>query len=45
MDPTMLWEPYGLICLSISYRGRAGPLAWQVVEHGSAQVAFGGYRP
>ena len=41
----MLWDRYGLIGLSVIYRGRAVPLAWQVVEHGSAQVAFSVYRP
>ena len=45
LDTTLLWDRYGLICLSVIYRGRAVPLAWQVVEHGSAQVAFSVYRP
>jgi hypothetical protein len=45
LDTTLLWDRYCLICLSVIYRGRAVPLAWQVVEHGSAQVAFGVYRP
>lgn len=40
----MLWDQYCMIRLSVIYRGRAVPLAWQVVEHRSAQVAFRVYR-
>lgn len=45
LDTTMLWDQYCLICLSVIYRGRAVPVVWQVVEHGSAQVAFSVYWP
>jgi hypothetical protein len=44
LDTTLLWNHYCMIRLSVIYRGRAVPLAWQVVEHHSAQVAFGVYR-
>src|SRR5512143_1823188 len=44
LDTTMLWDQDGMIRLRVLYRGRAVPLAWQVVEHRSAQVAFRVYR-
>src|SRR5437763_15891898 len=40
----MLWNTYCLIRLSVIYRGRAVPLVWCVLEHGSAQVGFETYR-
>ena len=40
----MLWKTYCLIRLSVIYRGRAVPLVWCVLEHGSAQVGFETYR-
>jgi GNAT superfamily N-acetyltransferase len=36
----MLWNTYCLIRLSVIYRGRAVPLVWCVLQHGSAQVVF-----
>jgi len=44
LDPSMLWNTYCLIRLSVSYRGRAVPLVWCVLQHGSAQVAFKVYQ-
>jgi hypothetical protein len=44
LDTSMLWHTYCLIRLSGIYRGRAVPLVWCVLEHGSAQVAFAVYR-
>ena len=44
LDTTMLWDQYCMIRLSVIYRGRAVPLAWRVIEHRSAQVAFRVYR-
>ena len=44
LDTSMLWNTYCLIRLSVIYRGRAVPLVWCVLEHGSAQVAFAVYR-
>jgi len=39
-DTSMLWNTYCLIRLSVIYRGRAVPLVWRVLEHGSAAVSF-----
>jgi Transposase DDE domain len=44
LDPSMLWNTYCLIRLSVIYRGRAVPLVWCVLQHGSAQVGFEAYR-
>jgi hypothetical protein len=44
LDTSMLWQTYCLIRLSVIYRGRAVPLVWGVLEHGSAQVGFEAYR-
>jgi hypothetical protein len=44
LDTSMLWNTYCLIRLSVIYRGRAVPLVWDVLQHGSAQVAFDAYR-
>src|SRR2546428_8245825 len=43
-DTSMLWNTYCLIRLSVIYRGRAVPLAWRVIEHGSGMVAFETYQ-
>ena len=40
LDTSMLWNTYCLMRLSVIYRGRAVPLVWQVIEHGSAAVSF-----
>jgi len=40
LDTSMLWKTYCLVRLSVIYRGRAVPLVWCVLQHGSAQVAF-----
>jgi hypothetical protein len=44
LDTSMLWNPYCLIRLSVIYRGRAVPLVWRVIEHGSAAVSFETYQ-
>ena len=44
LDTSMLWEKYCIIRLSIVYRGRAIPLIWQVIEHGSSSVALRAYQ-
>src|SRR5437867_9782961 len=36
----MLWNTYGLIRLSVISRGRAVPLGWRVLKHGSATVSL-----
>jgi Transposase DDE domain len=43
LDTSMLWNQYCLIRLSLVYRGRAVPLVWEVVEHGSSSVPHGAY--
>ncbi len=44
MDTTVLWEQYCMIHLSVVCCGRAVPLLWRVLEHGSATVAFTEYK-
>ena len=44
LDTSMLWNTSCLIRLSVLYRGRAVPLVWCVLQHGSAQVGFEAYR-
>lgn len=44
LDTSMLWNTYCMIRLCVIYRGRAVPLTWKVIEHGSASVAFEVYR-
>lgn len=43
LDTSMLWNTYCLIRISVIYRGRAVPLRWRVIEHGSAMVSFETY--
>ncbi|MEI2419335.1 transposase, partial [Arthrospira platensis SPKY2] len=45
LDTSMLWNQYCLIRISVIYRGRAVPLVWDVITHGSSSVAFATYRP
>ncbi len=45
LDTTMLWNRYCMIHLSVVCCGRAVPLLWRVLEHGSATVAFKEYKP
>jgi hypothetical protein len=44
LDTTMLWNRYCMIHLSVVCCGRAVPLLWRVLEHGSATVAFEEYQ-
>ena len=44
LDTSMLWNTYCMIRLSFIYRGRAVPLSWKVIEHGSAAVSFDVYQ-
>jgi hypothetical protein len=43
LDTTMLWNRYCIVRISLIYRGRAVPLIWEVVEHGSSSVAYEAY--
>lgn len=44
LDPSMLWNTYCMIRIAVIYRGRAIPLVWLVLEHGSAQVSYDTYK-
>jgi len=44
LDTSMLWDQFCHIRISIIYRGRAVPLIWKTIEHGSSTVAFEHYR-
>lgn len=44
LDTTKLWDTYCVIRLSLVYRGRAIPLVWRVLRHGSSSVGFGHYQ-
>jgi hypothetical protein len=44
LDTSMLWNTYCMVRLSVIYRGRAVPLVWCVLEHGSAAVAYEVYK-
>jgi hypothetical protein len=43
-DTSVLWDEYCLIRLSVQYRGRAIPLVWRVIRHGSSSVCFEVYQ-
>jgi hypothetical protein len=43
LDTTMLWNRYCVIRISLIYRGRAVPVVWEVLEHGSSSVAYATY--
>lgn len=43
-DTSMLWDQYCLIRLSVQYRGRAVPIVWRVIRHGSSSVRFDVYQ-
>lgn len=44
LDTSMLWDTYGIVRVSVISRGRAVPLVWSVLEHGSAAVAYQVYK-
>jgi len=44
LETSMRWKTYGLMRFSVIDRGRAVPLVWQVLEHGSAAVSFATYK-
>lgn len=43
LDTTQYWDEYCLLRLAVVHRGRALPLAWRVLKHQSATVAFREY--
>jgi hypothetical protein len=44
LDTSMLWNTYCVARISVIYRGRAVPLVWCVLEHGSASVSYDTYK-
>jgi hypothetical protein len=44
LETSMLWDTYCIVRLSVISRGRAVPLMWSVLEHGSAAVAYEVYK-
>ena len=44
LDTSMLWNTYCIVRLSLVYRGRAIPIVWKVLEHGSSSVAHEAYQ-
>jgi len=44
LDTSLLWNSYCLGRLSLIYRGRAVPLGWTVLAHGSVSVSFETYQ-
>jgi hypothetical protein len=44
-DTSMHWDKYCLIQVCIAWGGRSIPIAHEVIEHGSASVAFEQYLP
>jgi hypothetical protein len=43
LDTSLLWNEYCLIRLSVVYRGRAVPVVWEVIAHGSSSVPHEAY--
>jgi len=43
LDTSVLWDQYCIVRLSVIYRGRAVPLVWTVLAHGSSSVAYATY--
>ena len=43
-DTSMLWNQFCIVRISVVYKGRAIPLVWKVLEHGSASVAYEDYK-
>src|SRR5512147_2654339 len=43
LDTSMLWNQYCVMRLSVVYRGRAVPIVWEVIKHGSSSVTHAAY--
>jgi hypothetical protein len=43
-DTSVLWNEFCLIRLSVQYRGRAVPVVWRVLRHGSSSVRLSVYQ-
>jgi hypothetical protein len=44
LDTSMLWNTYCMVRLSLIYRGRAIPIVWIVLQHGSSSIALEDYQ-
>lgn len=44
LDTSMLWDTYCIVRLSLIYRGRAIPIVWKVLEHGSSSISYEAYQ-
>ena len=44
LDTSLFWEQYCLVRVAVVHRGRALPVAWRVLRHKSASVAFCDYQ-
>jgi len=44
LDTSTLWDAYGIVRISLIYRGRAIPLGWKVLQHPSSSVAYAVYK-
>lgn len=44
LDTTVLWNTFCVVQVALVWRGRAVPVAWKVLRHSSASVAFRDYR-
>jgi hypothetical protein len=44
LDTSMLWGEFCLVRIAVVYRGRAVPLVWKVLKHGSSSVAYEVYQ-
>lgn len=45
LDTSMLWNQFCIVRVALIYRGRALPLAWQVLAHPSSSVMYTVYAP
>lgn len=44
LDTTVLWNTFCVVQVALIWRGRSVPVAWKVLRHPSASVAFRDYR-
>lgn len=40
LDTTLLFKRWCVICVSLTYKGRALPLSWRIIEHSSSMVSI-----
>lgn len=44
LDTSLLWNQYCIVRISVVFRGRAVPVVWQVLAHGSSAVSYATYK-